>query len=251
MISIIIPTRNEESVLEKTLTHFKKTLTLPHEIIISDGNSTDKTLEIARKYADKVIEADPTKRQNIAIGRNTGAAAAQGDFLVFLDADCTILDPNTFFTQALKHFEAGQENQNQQKQGRKKTVALIPAIRVLPGCETFADKVIWSYINIQYNIMNNLFNVGIAGGEFQMMRTLDFRTVGGYNPDLAASEDVDMMRRLSKRGQIRFDLGMTVYHTGRRAHKTGWTKLLYICVVNTFSLWIFGKSKSTEWTVVR
>ena len=248
MISIIIPTRNEESILEKTLLQFKK-MTLPHEVIVSDGNSTDKTLAIARAHADKVIEATPGEKQNIAIGRNTGSRSATGDILGFFDADCTLVDPDTFFTQALKHFETDlKQDAHAQK---KSIVALIPAIRVLPEMETLADKIIWSYINIQYAVMNNMFNIGIAGGEFQMMRAADFKAVGGYREDLAASEDVDLMHRLSKRGKIRLERELTVYHTGRRAHKTGWTKLIYVCVVNTLSLWIFGKSKSTEWKVVR
>jgi len=69
MISFIIPTLREESSLEKTL-NWLSTYTGENEIIISDGGSTDKTLEIARKYTDKIIVYEGTKRQTIGMGRN-------------------------------------------------------------------------------------------------------------------------------------------------------------------------------------
>ncbi len=104
MISIIIPTKNEESVIEKTLTSLKNNLSLPHEIIVTDGASTDKTVEIAKKYADKVVEHAGPERQTIAAGRNAGAAVAAGDFLAFMDADCSVTHSGEFFATALEDF---------------------------------------------------------------------------------------------------------------------------------------------------
>lgn len=239
MISIIIPTRNEEKILEKTLLNFKNGFTLPHEVIVSDGKSTDATLAIARKYADQVIEADPTKKQNIAVGRNTGAAAAKGDFLVFFDADCSILEPDKFFSLALKQFE-------------KPTISgLVTNIRVLKEHETKSDKIIMGIINWWYGVLNNVFHIGMAGGEFQMMRRETFKKIGGYNEHLVASEDVYMMAQLNKFGQTKLDRSLTVYHTGRRAHQVGWPKLLWQWFSNTVSMTFRGKAASGEWEVIR
>jgi glycosyltransferase involved in cell wall biosynthesis len=55
MISIILPTFNEEKVIESTLRTLASTLTLPHEIIVSDGRSSDLTVQIAAKYAAVVV----------------------------------------------------------------------------------------------------------------------------------------------------------------------------------------------------
>ena len=55
MISIIIPTYNEEKIIGKTLSELKAKLTLPHEIIVTDDKSKDRTAEIARAYADQVL----------------------------------------------------------------------------------------------------------------------------------------------------------------------------------------------------
>ena len=55
MISIIIPTLNEEGVIGKSISSLKSKLTLSNEIIVSDGKSSDKTTEIARQLADRVV----------------------------------------------------------------------------------------------------------------------------------------------------------------------------------------------------
>ncbi len=76
MISIIIPTLNEEKYLPKLLRSikeqdFKEEL----EIIVADANSEDKTREIAKKFSCKIVEGGlPAK------ARNEGAKIAKGRF---------------------------------------------------------------------------------------------------------------------------------------------------------------------------
>ena len=65
VISIIIPTLREEEFLERTLQNLQG-LALPHEIIITDGGSTDETLDIARRYTDEIVVWDRPKRQTFA-----------------------------------------------------------------------------------------------------------------------------------------------------------------------------------------
>jgi glycosyltransferase involved in cell wall biosynthesis len=240
MISIIIPTLNEESVLENTLKSLKEKLTLPHEIIITDGHSTDKTVEIAHKYADKVVVFNGNYRQTIPEGRNDGAKVAVGDFFIYIDADCHILDPNNFFSQALAFFET-----------HPKYVAMTVSIRVLPQYETWADKIVFISLNTYFWFLNSVFGFGISAGEFQMIRSDVFKSINGYNPKLIASEDVDLFNRLSKIGKIKFNHDLTIYHTGRRAHKIGWPKLLYLWMRNTMTMFVSGKAHSKEWTVIR
>jgi len=69
MISFIIPTLCEESVIENTLQCINK-YSGEKEIIISDGNSQDKTIEIAKRYTDKIIVYKGEKRQTIGMARN-------------------------------------------------------------------------------------------------------------------------------------------------------------------------------------
>ena len=72
MISFIIPTLNEEKTIENTL-RCLDAFSGEKEIIVSDGGSKDKTIEIASKYTNKIVIHKDSKRQNIAQGRNAGA----------------------------------------------------------------------------------------------------------------------------------------------------------------------------------
>src|SRR3989344_4462300 len=85
MISIIIPTFNEEKYLPKLLNCIKNQTYKDYEIIIADANSKDKTKAIAKKYGCKTVRGGLP-----AVGRNNGAKAAKGDILLFLDADSLI-----------------------------------------------------------------------------------------------------------------------------------------------------------------
>ena len=83
-VSVITPTLNEEDHLSAALTAAQRDG--PHELIVVDGGSTDRTVEIARDRDALVLES-PTGR---ARQMNRGAAVATGEFLLFLHAD-TIL----------------------------------------------------------------------------------------------------------------------------------------------------------------
>ncbi len=240
MISIIIPTLNEESVIADTINSLKSKLTIAHEIIISDGQSKDRTAEIARQAGAKVVEYTGSTRQTIAMGRNDGAKAATGEFLVFIDADCKILEPDKFFTRLLGQFAAN-----------PRLVAVNVAIRVLPGMETFSDKMVFTVFNDYLWILNNFFRIGMSAGEFQMMRKDVFDGLGGYNAKLVASEDVDMFSRLAKVGRVRFDKDLTIYHTGRRGHAIGWPKLLSLWLLNSVWMMTLGKAFVNEWKPIR
>jgi len=241
MISIIIPTRNEEKIIAVTLLAFKNKLTLPHEIIVTDGASTDKTVELVKMYADKVVEHTGPNRQTIAEGRNAGAAVATGEFLVFMDADCSLVNPDEFFKIALDDFKKDD-----------KLVALTGWLRVLPEFETFADKVIFNTQNFWMMFLNDVIHIGVSpGGEFQMMRAETFRKVGGFDAHLVAAEDIELFGRLGKEGLIRLDRRLKVFHTGRRGHKIGWPKLLSLWFLNTVWMMLFKRAYVKEWKVIR
>ena len=238
MISIVIPTLNEEKIIEetlKTLKEFKGEI----EIIVSDGKSKDKTVEIAKKYTDKVIVYNDIKRQTIGKGRNDGAAVAQGEYLVFLDADVHIVNPTEFFEKAVKVFEAD-----------KKIVAITTYIKVFKEFETTSDKIIWWCLNSSYILFNNIIGMGGASGEFQLIKKEAFVKVGGFNELLIGGEDHELFRRLAKIGKTRFAKNLTVYHTGRRGHKLGWPKFVGVLILASLPVFI-KKYFLKEWKEVR
>lgn len=83
-VSVIIPARNEEKFLQKTLEAYKL-LPCSLEIIVVVNNSIDGTYKIAKEYADKVV--DFPEKIGVAIARNKGAKIASGDIFIFSDAD--------------------------------------------------------------------------------------------------------------------------------------------------------------------
>lgn len=86
MISIVLATYNEEKNLARCLDSVKS---IADEIIVVDGNSTDKTVEIAGQYNAKVINT--TNKSNFHINKQMAIDAAKGDLILQLDAD-EILD---------------------------------------------------------------------------------------------------------------------------------------------------------------
>ena len=89
MISIVIPTFNEEKLLPATLKAICQALPedADQEVIVVDNESTDNTPRIAEAAGSKVVDASI---HNISHVRNIGARAASGDILVFIDADTIV-----------------------------------------------------------------------------------------------------------------------------------------------------------------
>ena len=85
MLSIVIPTLNEEKHLKKHLESIKKQDFDNCEIIVADAGSSDKTKKIAKDFGCKI-----TKGGTPAQGRNEGAKQARGSLLLFLDADVAL-----------------------------------------------------------------------------------------------------------------------------------------------------------------
>ena len=238
-LSIIIPTLNEEKIIRQTLERLRAGLDIPNEIIVSDDLSDDKSLEVAKKYADKVVSLSTAPRVTAGEVRNRGAQVATGEFLVFIDCGCFVIDPETFFKQALENFSD------------KRIIGVSGNIEVQPEIRTLADRVISAVLNTGYRIVNNVFHRGSAWGKFIMVRRTAFDAVHGFRADLAAGEDVNFFYQLSKIGRTHFDNRLVVFHPNRRAHRIGWAKLLFIWTRDAIYRGIFDKSYSKDWKPIR
>lgn len=90
MISVIIPTYNEEDVIQKCLESLSKQSESSFEVIVVDDGSTDKTWELVSNVNTKInVRKIRGKHQGAGAARNMGAVVAKGDILVFVDADMT------------------------------------------------------------------------------------------------------------------------------------------------------------------
>ena len=238
-LSIIIPTLNEERAIEKTLRDIHDNLTdFEHELIVTDSGSTDRTVEIAKQYGTVVENA--SSLHTISSNKNNGAHAAHGEYLVFIDADVFIPNPNAFFRAALDDFE-----------NDGALVAVTANLMVFPEIATRMDNIVFTLVNADHWFNNNVTHVGSASGEFQMIRRTAFDAVHGYQAHLAVAEDNDMFRRLAKIGHTRIERRLTVYHTGRRAHEIGWARVLWDWGINYFYVRLLNRSYNKEWKVIR
>src|SRR4051812_5897213 len=94
-VSVVIPTYNEATYVDRLLEALAKQSFKDFEVIVSDAESKDGIDRVVRSFTSKLdvrlVESPP---QGPGAGRNRGAELAQGDWLLFLDADDDIEDPD-------------------------------------------------------------------------------------------------------------------------------------------------------------
>lgn len=221
MLSIIIPTLNEENYLPFLLESIKKQKIQDYEIIVADNNSKDRTVEIARVFGCKVVPGGlPAK------GRNEGAKVAQGDLLLFLDADVVL--PDGSLEKLLKEF-----------QERKLSVA---SCLVGPREKSFILKIIYHLIyNLTVSAIEKFRPCALS---FILIKRTLHEKIGGFDEKIKFGEDVDYVRRASKFGAFAYLKSNKILVSGRRFYQDGW---LVTCLRYIFSglyLIFFGPIKS-------
>ncbi len=92
-LSVIVPVFNAEATLEKCLLAIRGLDGFAEcELIVANDGSTDSSMDIAKKYADKVVSSPENK--GAAFIRNLGAKSASGEFLLFIDSDVVLSSPD-------------------------------------------------------------------------------------------------------------------------------------------------------------
>ena len=89
-VSVIVPAYNAEKTLERALSSILAQTLKQIEVIVVDDGSRDATREIARKFSAqdsrvRVIEKDVN--EGLSAARNSGIAAATGEYIGFVDSD--------------------------------------------------------------------------------------------------------------------------------------------------------------------
>ncbi len=191
-VSIIIPTLNEASCLERTL-HQLKILNPPAgEILVVDGGSKDQTAAIACKAGIKVLSCQSPGR---SLQMNYGAKVATGDILCFLHADTCVPDD------LIAVITATLEDKN---------VAGGGFISLMAGFQTTRWGVsLHNYLKTYYAPLifrPHLFFKGLRllfGDQVMFCRRGDFWDCGGFNDALPILEEADLCLKLVRRGRIR------------------------------------------------
>jgi rSAM/selenodomain-associated transferase 2 len=190
-VSIIIPALNEAAGIAPTIAALRAQGTA--EIIVVDGGSTDDTVARAAG-ADRVLTAPPGRARQM----NAGAAAATGDVLLFLHADCAL--------------EAG---------AVRAAETCLARHRVFAGCFSMrvqANGLAYRCIDAAATARVRL--TGVAYGDQGLfLRRADFDRLGGF-PALRFMEDVYFSRRLRRAGRV-VVLPQRIYVSPRRWQKVG------------------------------
>jgi rSAM/selenodomain-associated transferase 2 len=193
-LSIIIPALDEETGLAASIEPLAPFRARGAEVIVADGGSRDRTVEIARALADRVV-GSPRGR---ATQMNAGAAAARGEILLFLhadtrlpeEADRLVLDGLTDSVWRWGRFDV-------QIEGRS---WLLP---VIAGLMNWRSAI-----------------TGIATGDQAIFVAREaFEAVGGF-PDIPLMEDVALSKRL-KRVSRPLCIAARAITSGRRWDRNG------------------------------
>ena len=221
MISVIIPTLNEEKYLPSLLSDLKGVKEI-QEIIIVDGSSEDNTVKLAKKAKTLIIS---TKKRNGSYQRNLGANKAKGEWLLFIDADMRIPKGTI------------------KKLSKPKTTA-TPLF-------TIKNKTVRYIIFVEpANWIARLTPGMFMRGGCLLVKKSTFNKTGGFNPNMAVAEDADLGQRLRKQGPVSL-IPTYVYESDRRYKKSGYMKVLFDWWFNSLWCFIFGKSFNRHWHPVR
>ncbi len=239
-ISIVIPTLNEEKLLPRMLAQFTPELRSAHRlhIVVSDGGSSDRTLEIARLAADTTVENTDGLRQTIAVGRNRGAEKAEAEILIFLCADTRVANADRFLRTIRQEIE------------RPGIAALSCPVTVYPEEETFADRAYHGFYNWLFALMNRV-GMGMGRGECHVMLRSTYLRVGGYAERITAGEDYELYTRLIKLGKVLFLRDLHVFESPRRYRYYGYCRVSAAWFMNFLSVFFLGRSVRKEWEPIR
>jgi glycosyltransferase involved in cell wall biosynthesis len=203
-VSIIVPAFNEEKLLPATLASISQAAvslrdrSWETELIVCDNNSTDRTAEVARQAGASVV-FEPFNQ--IARARNTGARAATGQWLVFVDAD--------------SHPSAGLMTE---------VANLIESGRCLAGGSevTFeGDRLLTRWGVHLWNWISRTFRW--VAGSFIVCEAAAFREIGGFDEKYFVGEEIYLSRALKrlarrKKREIRIIRGHPLVTSTRKLH---------------------------------
>lgn len=209
LMSVIIPTLNEEKHLSVALQSLQRQTMLNYEIVIADGGSKDRTREIALEYGCKFVNVPKTRPHDVSMAKNVGVNAAEGDALFFLDADM-YLDPNAFEVIDEKFSD----------------ISIIGvALKVLPSDSTLSERLFYEFNNVMAYIGNALGIQELSYFSCHSYRTEAFKKVGGFRTDLLACEDLDISLRARYLGKYVVTHKSILWTSPRRLRE--WSKMGY------------------------
>jgi glycosyltransferase involved in cell wall biosynthesis len=198
-LTIVIPTLNEGEYLPKLLNALLMQTHQADEIIIADAGSKDNTVEIAKKFNNRVVQGGLP-----AVGRNAGARVAKSDLVLFLDAD--VIPPVDFVALSLDEFT------------KRNLDAATCLIEPLLDSNSI-DKIICIGTNLYFHISNPISPH--APGFCILSKRSFHEKLDGFDESLFLSEDIDYAKRATQNGRFGFLTSTRIPVSMRRVRKEG------------------------------
>jgi glycosyltransferase involved in cell wall biosynthesis len=212
-ISVIVPTYNEEKNIERCLKALCNQ-TFPrkkYEIIVVDGQSKDRTVKIAKKYA-RVVQQ---KSWGVGGARNDGVKLAKGKIIATTDADTVV--PENWLERIEKNFR------------ERSIVAVFGPLLPMKkkGLYEFAFWIgnLLLYLSSRSELHHNICGANAA------FKKQAFLKVGGFK-NLPVCDDVEISIPLKKIGRVYFDKKMAVKYSTRRLEKFGLLETVHVWLTN-------------------
>jgi len=221
MVSIIIPTLNEEDYLPLLLESIKKQNFSDYEVIVADAGSKDKTKEIAKSYGCKVIKGGLPAR-----GRNEGVKVAKRDLLLFLDADSAL--PKDFLKKFLKKFKE-----------RKLDLAVC---FIQPFGKNKIDRFLYDFF---HNYPKLVLEKVLPNGYMPILIKKSLhQKIRGFDEEIKFAEDTIYVRKASKYGRFEVLRAIQTFSSQRRFQKDGWLRTFLRYILAELHMIFFGPIKS-------
>lgn len=206
VVSIIIPTRNEETNIKKCLDSiFAQETKDNFEIIVIDSGSTDRTVDIIKQYPRvKLIHIEPGEFGH-GKTRNLGAERSKGEYIVFLNADALPVD-NNWLNPLIRNL----------KEDKNKEIAGVYSRHVpKEGCHLYMAR----------DILKSMPGQRVVKSSFKNLDFMIFSTVScvlrrevwqrfPFDNRIIIAEDQDWAKRILSSGfKIVYEPGSRVYHS--------------------------------------
>jgi len=225
--SIIIPTLNEEQHLPQLLLSLSKQTEKDFEVIVSDGQSEDKTKIEALGFQNsldlKLIESPKIK---LTFQRNFGVKNASGEYLIFLDAD----------------YKADENFLEITSETITKTKADVIIPISIPITKSIFWKIYYFFAN-RGSFLTLIFRKPFVVGSAICVKKEMFGKVKGYDDTIFIYEDQDLIQQLFKIGAKFAYARAKVYFSIRRQEKDGKVKFIYQNIISTLHLILKGPIK--------
>jgi glycosyltransferase involved in cell wall biosynthesis len=203
---VIVPTLNEDRNIESCLASIKRQKYPNFEIILVDGDSSDKTVEIAKKYVDKIL----VKKDNgPGQARNLGVINTDAEIVAFTDAD-TEVSPN--WLDIIARNFSDPEVVGVGGISKPKNPRIIDKIMFKMNLEWFC-RLSARFGFYQFLTLNCAYRRDV------------FLKAGGFDESLSMLEDIELSLRMRRFGKLIFDKRLCVYTSIRRVEQEGYLKV--------------------------